>query len=38
MLILKSLEAALRMCFYKKVFWKYAGNLQENTHVEVLLQ
>ena len=25
-------EAALQRCFYEKVFWKYAVNLQENTH------
>ena len=24
--------------FYKKVFWKYAANLQENTHAEVTFQ
>ena len=24
--------------FSEKVFWKYAENLQENTHVEALLQ
>ena len=30
-----SSEAALRRCSYKKVFWKYLENLQENTHVEV---
>ena len=23
-----------RGVFWKKVFWKYAGNLQENTHTE----
>ena len=39
-LILKSwkafTEAALHRCSYKKkVLRKYAGNLQENTHVEV---
>ena len=31
-------EAALQRCFYKKLFWKYAANLQENTHVEVWFQ
>ena len=31
---LSFLEAAL----YEKVFWKYAANLQENTHAEVPLQ
>ena len=25
-------------CFCKKVFCKYAGNLQENTHAEVSFQ
>ena len=28
-------EAALDRCSYKKLFWKYAENLQENTHAEV---
>ena len=28
-------EAALHGCYYKKVFWKYAANLQENTYAEV---
>ena len=28
-------EASLQRCFYKKVFWKYAENLQENTHADV---
>ena len=28
-------EAATQRCSQKKVFWKYAANLQENTHVEV---
>ena len=27
--------AALHRCSYKKVFWKYPANLQENTHAEV---
>ena len=30
-------EAALERCSYKKVFWKYAANLQENTYAEVCL-
>ena len=30
-------EAAIQMCSYKKVFWKYAANLHEKTHAEVLL-
>ena len=25
-------------CSYKKVFWKYESNLQENAHAEVWLQ
>ena len=28
-------EAALPKSSYKKAFWKYAANLQENTHAEV---
>ena len=28
-------EAATQRCSYKKVFWKYAANLQENTNVIV---
>ena len=28
-------EAALQRCFYKKVFWKYAADLQESTDTEV---
>ena len=31
-LMISSTEAALQRCFYKKAFWKYATNLQENTH------
>ena len=31
-------EAALHRCSYKKVFWKYAANLQENSHAEVWFQ
>ena len=30
-----STDAALQMCSYKMMFWKYAANLQENTHAEV---
>ena len=29
---LKITEAAPQRCSYKKVFWKYAENLQENTY------
>ena len=28
-------EAALHRCFSKKVFWKYAADLQENNYAEV---
>ena len=28
-------EAAAQRCSLEKVFWKYAANLQENTHAEV---
>ena len=30
-----SAETDLQRCSYKKMFWKYAANLQENTHAEV---
>ena len=30
--------AALQRCSLEKVFWKYAANLQENTHTEITLQ
>ena len=30
-----AIEASLQRCFYKEVFWKYAENLQENTHVDM---
>ena len=30
-----TLEADLHRCSFKKVFWQYAANLQENTHAEV---
>ena len=29
-------EAATQRCSWEKMFWKYAINLQENTHAEVL--
>ena len=32
--VLVTPEAALHRCSYKKVFGKYAANLQENTHAE----
>ena len=35
MLLLCYTEASLQGCFYKKVFWKYAANLQESTYAEV---
>ena len=28
-------EAATQRCSAEKMFWKYAANLQENTHAEV---
>ena len=31
-------EVVTQKCSWEKVFWKYAANLQENTHVEVWLQ
>ena len=31
-------EAALHMYSYKKVFWKYESDLQDNTHAEVRFQ
>ena len=31
-------EAALQRCSWEEVFWKYAANLQENTHAEVWFQ
>ena len=33
-----SIEASLQSCCYKKEFWKYAANSQENTHAEVWFQ
>ena len=33
--VLFASEAALQRCSYKKVFWKYAVKLQENTHADV---
>ena len=32
------LDAGLERCSWEKVFWKYAANLQENTHAEVWFQ
>ena len=36
----KKLSTALSLhrCSYKKMFWKYAANLEENTHAEVRFQ
>ena len=31
-------EAALHSCSYKKMLWKYAANVQENTLSEVRFQ
>ena len=28
-------ETTVQRCSHKKMFWKYAANLQENTHAEV---
>ena len=32
------IEAATQRCSKKKVFWKYAANLQESTHADVWFQ
>ena len=32
------IQTSLQRCSYKKVFWRYAENLQENTHTEVQYQ
>ena len=37
-LVIESEEAAHQRCSYKNLFWKYAANLQENTHTEVQFQ
>ena len=31
-------EAAVQRGFWEKMFWKYAANLQKNTHAEVWFQ
>ena len=31
-------EAVTQRCYYEKVFWKYATNIQENTRTEVWFQ
>ena len=36
--IFLKLEAALQRCSYEKMFWKYAANVQEDTHAEVWFQ
>ena len=36
--LLRSTEAALQRCSCKKVFWKYAASIQENTHPEMWFQ
>ena len=33
---LKQSEAVAQRCSQEKVFWKYAANLHENTHAQVL--
>ena len=30
-------QAAAQSCSYKKVFWNYAANLEENTHAKATL-
>ena len=35
---MESAEAATQRCSQEKVFWKYAANLQENTHAELWFQ
>ena len=35
MVFLDFFEAAIQRWSQEKVFWKYAANLQENTHAEV---
>ena len=34
----KRTEAALQKCFWEKVFWKYAANIQDSTRAEVRFQ
>ena len=34
----KQKQPATQRCFWEKVFWKYAANLQENTQAEVWFQ
>ena len=31
-------QAASQRCSYRKVLWKYAANLQENTHADMQFQ
>ena len=31
-MLIQRTEGAVQRCSYEKVFWKYAANLQENTH------
>ena len=35
---IEKIEAATQRCSYEKKFWKYAENLNENTHAEVQFQ
>ena len=37
-ILLQITEAAVNRCSLEKVFWKYAANLQQNTHAEVWFQ
>ena len=34
----RATETTIQRCYYKKVFLKYAANLQENTHAKVKFQ
>ena len=34
----KATEATIQRCYYRKVFLKYAANLQENTYAKVKFQ
>ena len=34
-ILLQITEAAVNRCSLEKVFWKYAANLQQNSHAEV---
>ena len=36
--IVTKTEAAVQMCSWEKVFWKYTAKLQENTHAKKRFQ